>query len=458
MSDLPLPPGPKKKFLGDRLLSLQRDPLRYAQRLQTKYGDVVHFMIGTQHVVMLNHPDLIHDVLATHNRNFTKGYTLQQAKRIVGEGLLTSEGEYHLNHRRLMQPIFHRQQIGNFAPVMVEFAMRTAARWQEGTTFNIGRQMEGLTLAIATKTLLGADIEAEAPELGQAVNELMDLFNPLMLLMADILIKLPVPPRQRLYRSTARMDKTIYRLIAEHRTSGAGDDLLALMLRAQEGEADAVRMTDAQLRDEVFIIMLAGYETLANTMTWLWYLLTTHPEVEAEFHAELDRVLQGRTPTLADVDKLTYTRQVLSEGLRLYPPVWFLDRRALADYTVAGYHVPAGSLLLMSQWLMHRDPRFYSDPTRFNPHRWTPEMQDALPRYAYFPFGGGPRVCIGEQFAWMEGILLLATIGQRWRVRVQSPEDVRIAPGMNLRPKKGMMAQVQAREGLNYSDSSRLAL
>lgn len=445
MSDLPLPPGPKKKFLGDRLLSLQRDPLRYAQHLQAKYGDVVHFMIGTQHVVMLNHPDLIHDVLVTHNRNFTKGYTLQQAKRIVGEGLLTSEGEYHLNHRRLMQPIFHRQQIGIFAPVMVEFAMRTAARWQEGMTFNIGRQMEGLTLAIATETLLGADIEEEASELGQAVNELMDLFNPLMLLMADILIKLPVPPRQRLYRSTARMDKTIYRLIAEHRASGEGDDLLALMLRAQEGEVEAARMTDAQLRDEVFIIMLAGYETLANTMTWLWYLLTIHPEVEAEFHAELDRVLQGRTPTLADVDRLTYTRQVLSEGLRMYPPVWFLDRRAVADYTVAGYHVPAGSLLLMSQWLMHRDPRFYSAPTRFDPHRWTPEMQDALPRYAYFPFGGGPRVCIGEQFAWMEGILLLATIGQCWRVRVQSPERVRISPGMNLRPKKGMIAQVQAR-------------
>lgn len=445
MNDLSLPPGPEKKFLGDRLLSLQRDPLHYLERLKKEYGDVVHFRIGAQHVVLLNHPDLIRDVLVTHNRNFVKGFTLQQAKRVLGEGLLTSEGEFHLRQRRMMQPVFHRQQVGGFAPVMVEYATRTARRWHDGETFDVTWQMEGLTLAIAAKTLLDADVDAEAQELGQAVHELMDLFNPVMLLMADMLEKLPLPPTRRLHRAKATLDATIYRIIEHHRAAGTGDDLLSMLLMARGDEENGNGMSDLQLRDEVLVIMLAGYETISNALSWTWYLLSNHPKVEERFHAELDRVLEGRAPTLADVDQLVYTRMILAEALRMYPPVWFLDRRALADFEIGGYRVPAGSTVLMSQWLIQRDAKYYPDPFHFDPMRWTPEAQALRPRFAYFPFGTGPRLCIGEAFAWMEGVLLLATIGQRWFVRTRTDEQVVPQPGLNLRPKGGIQVRVHTR-------------
>lgn len=444
MTHLPLPPGPSKKFLGDRLLSLQRDPLAYIERLRNRYGDVVHLMIGSEHLVLLNHPDLIHDVLVTHNRNFHKGYTLQQSKRILGEGLLTSEGEYHLSQRRLMQPIFHRHAIANFATVMVECAARTAERWRADEPFNIAPQMEALTLAVAAKTLLGADIDADAQELGRAVHELMDLFNPVLLLMADILEKFPLPPTRRLNRSKATLDAAIYRIIDRHRAAGTGDDLLSMLLDAQDDAGNGRRMTDVQLRDEVLVILLAGFETIANALTWTWYLLSNHPDVEAQFHGELHRVLDGRLPTAADVDKLAYTRMLLSETLRLYPSVWFLDRRALDDYVVAGYRVPAGSTVLMSQWLVQRDPRFYSNPSCYDPLRWTPAEISKRPKYSYFPFGAGPRVCIGEHFAWMEGVLLLATIGQRWRVRALD-SNVVPNPQINLLPRNGIRVRVEPR-------------
>lgn len=445
MPNSTLPPGPRKKFLGDRLLSLQRDPLGYLQRLQREYGDVVHFKIGTQHLVVLNHPDLIHEVLVTHNRNFIKGYTLQQAKRVLGEGLLTSEGSYHLSHRRMMQPIFHQRQIAGFASVMVEYASRTAARWQENVPFDVARQMQELTLAIAAKTLLDTDVGGEAQELGAAVNELMDLFNPVMLLMADWIEKIPLPPTQRLHRGKARLDATIYRIIEQHRASGgAGGDLLSMLLDAQGGPDDAP-MTDIQLRDEVLVILLAGYETISNALAWTWYLLSTHPQVKARFHAELDSVLGGRPPTLADLEGLVYTRMVLSETLRMYPSVWFLDRRAVNDFEVGGYYVPAGSAVLMSQWLVQHDARFYPDPMQFDPERWTPGVQAQRHRFAYFPFGGGPRVCLGEHFAWMEGVLLLATLGQRWDVQVEPDWHVVPAPSLNLHPKDGIRVRVQSR-------------
>jgi cytochrome P450 len=445
MADLALPPGPAKKFLGDRLLSLQRDPLGYLERLQREYGDIVHFQIGAQHIIVLNHPDFIHDVLVTHNRNFIKGYTLQQAKRVLGEGLLTSEGDYHLRQRRMMQPVFHHRQVSEYAPVIVEYAVRTGERWRTDKPFNLSKQMEGLTLAIAAKTLLGADVEADAQELGEAVSELMDLFNPVLLLLADWLEKVPLRPTRHLHRSKARLDATIYRIIAEHRAAGHKDDLLSRLLEAQDDETGGARMSDTQLRDEVLVILLAGYETIANGLSWTWYLLATHPEVQARFHAELDRVLGERLPTSADLEHLIYTRMILSEGLRMYPPVWFLDRRALTSFELAGYHIPAGATILMSQWVVQHDPRFYSEPFDFEPTRWTPEAQARRPHYAYFPFGGGPRVCIGEPFAWMEGVLVLATIGQRWRIQFEPHRNVAPQAGINLRPKGGITVHVQPR-------------
>jgi cytochrome P450 len=439
------PPGPPKKFLGDRLFALQRDPLGYLAGLVRDYGDIVHFKIGAQHVVLLNDPDIIEDVLVTHSQNFVKGYTLEQAKRVLGDGLLTSEGEFHLHQRRLMQPIFHRQRIMALGADMAQYAARTAAHWQDGQTLDIARAMERLTLAVAAKTLLDADVEAEADEFGEAVAELLALFTPIMVSMADLLENLPIPPARRLRQSKARIDATIYRIIQEHRHSGDRGDLLSMLLLAQDEGRSGSAMTDVQVHDEALIILLAGYETMSNALAWTWYLLSQHPEVEARFHLELDIVLSGRPPTTDDLGRLTFTRRVLTESLRLYPPIWFLDRRPIEDYLAGGYLVPAGSVVIISQWLIHHDPRYYTEPFRFDPERWTPDAQPQRAKFAYFPFGGGPRLCIGEQFAWMEGVLLLAALGQQWRMRLVPGHPIKLQPVINLRPKHGIQVRLQRR-------------
>jgi cytochrome P450 len=400
---------------------------------------VARFKAGPQSVYLLSHPDYVRDVLVTNNARFKKGRALQRAKRLLGEGLLTSEGEFHRRQRRLAQPAFHKQRVAAYGRVMVEYAEGVSARWRDRQELDISEEMMRLTLAVVGKTLFDADVESDADEVGAALTEVMNLFGYLMLPFSELLEKLPLPPRRRFLRARARLDAVIYRIIEERRREGRDrGDLLSTLLDAVDEEGDGTGMTNEQLRDEVMTIFLAGHETTANALTWAWYLLAQNPEAEGRLHAELDEVLAGgRAPAPEDVPALRYTEMVVAETMRLYPPAWTLGRLALEDYEVGGYIIPRGSLVLVSQYVIQRDPRFWPDPERFDPERWTPEAKAARPQFAYFPFGGGPRRCVGEGFAWSEAVLILATLARRWRAHVIPGRAVEARPRITLRPGPG---------------------
>ena len=441
-------PGPKSFWPVGHVVQFRRDPLALLTRLAREYGDVVRFLAATQPVYLLNHPDHVRDVLVTHHARFKKGRALQRAKRLLGEGLLTSEGEFWRRQRRLAQPAFHRQRVNSYAGTMVEHAEKTSARWRDGETLDVAAEMMRLTLAVVGKTLFDADVESDADEVGAALSEVMSLFGYLMLPFSELLEKLPLPPRRRFERARARLDAVIYRIIEERRREGRDrGDLLSTLLHAVDEEGDRTGMTDEQLRDEVMTLFLAGHETTANALAWTWYLLSQNPEAEARLHAELEEVLSGRPPTAEDLPRLRYTEMVLAEAMRLYPPAWILGRRALEAYEVGGYNIPRGSLVILSPYVMHRDPRFYPEPERFDPERWTPEARAARPQFSYFPFGGGPRRCIGEGFAWMEMVLVVATLAQRWRLRLAPGQRIEPQTGVTLRPRRGVLMTPERREG-----------
>ncbi|MDT5268157.1 MAG: hypothetical protein QOH49_343 [Acidobacteriota bacterium] len=441
-------PGPRSFWPVGHVVQFRRDPLALLTRVAREYGDVARFNAATQTIYLLNHPDYVKDVLVTHHARFKKGRALQRAKRLLGEGLLTSEGDFWRRQRRLAQPAFHRQRVGAYAETMVAYSEKTSARWHDGETLDVPAEMMRLTLAVVGKTLFDADVESDADEVGAALTEVMSLFGYLMLPFSELLEKLPLPPRRRFERARARLDAVIYRIIEEHRREGRDrGDLLSTLLHAVDEEGDRTGMTDEQLRDEVMTIFLAGHETTANALAWTWYLLSQNQEAEARLHAELEEVLSGRPPTAEDFPRLRYTEMVVAESMRLYPPAWAVGRLALEDHEVGGYLIPRGSLVLVSPYVMQRDLRFFPDPSRFNPERWTPEAKAARPQFSYFPFGGGPRRCIGEGFAWMEGVLILATLAQKWRLCLAPGTNVRTEPRITLRPARGdMLMKAEARE------------
>ncbi|MDQ3688161.1 MAG: cytochrome P450 [Acidobacteriota bacterium] len=433
------PPGPKAVIPALQFFAFRRDPLGFLMKLAHKHGDIAHFRMGPQHAYLFNHPDLIKDVLVTRHDHFHKGRALQRAKRLLGDGLLTSEEAHHRRQRRLAQPAFHRQRVAGYAEVMVDYAARTSERWRDGESLDISGEMMRLTLGIVGKTLFDADVEKDASEVGEALTEMMELFNLLLLPYSELLEKLPLPQSRRFARARARLDAVIYRIIDERRQSGADHgDLLSMLLLAEDEEERGGRMSNEQVHDEALTIFLAGHETTANALSWTWYLLAQHPEIESKLHQEIDAVLDGgRPPQFEDLARLRYTEMVLAEAMRMYPPAWTVGRLAIKDFEVGGYVLPAGSLVLLSQYVMHHDARFFPDPFRFDPERFTPEAKDARPQFAYFPFGGGLRRCIGEGFAWMEGVLLLAMLARRWRMRLVPGHTVEMRPRITLRPGRG---------------------
>lgn len=444
-----LPPGPKTKLPGGQLFAFRRDPLNFLMNLVRDYGDVAHFRVGPQSMFLLNHPDYIKDALVTKDGNFVKGRALERAKGLLGEGLLTSEGAHHRRQRRLAQPAFHRQRINAYGAAMTARAVELSARWQDGATLDIAREMNRLTLSIVGKTLFDAETEAEAAVVGDALTIAMEMFGTMAFLMLlprpDLFAKL-LPGVRRFERAKVQLDEIIYRLINEHRISGADrGDLLSMLLMSRDEESDGQRMTDAQLRDEALTIFLAGHETTANWLTWTWYLLSQHPEAERRLQDELDAVLDGRLPTGEDVPQLPYTAMILAEAMRLYSPAWIIGRRALSTYEAGGYVMPPDSILVFSQYVMHHDERYYPDPFRFDPERWTPEARASRPQFAYFPFGGGSRRCIGEGFAQMEGVLLLAVLAGRWRMKLVPDHKVVMQPLFTLRAKYGMKMTLSRR-------------
>jgi cytochrome P450 len=427
---------------------MRRDPLAFLTGIAREYGDIARFRMGPVELHLVNRPEWIRDVLVTHAASFHKGRGLERAKRLLGEGLLTSEDPVHLRQRRMMQPAFHHQRIAGYGEAMVEHAQRLTSAWRDRETRDIAREMTHLTLGIVGRTLFDADVDAEAEEIGEALSTALELFRQTLTLpFFDVLDRLPLPHNRRFEKAKARIDATIYRLIAERRREPGGrNDLLSMLLAASDTEGDGGGMSDVQVRDEAITIFLAGHETTANALAWTWYLLSQNPEAEARMHAEIDSVLGDRAPGVEDLSRLAYTEMVLAESMRLFPPAWIIGRRAMEPYSIGGFDVPERSIVLASQWVTHRDPRHFPDPERFDPERWRPGAREARPKFSYFPFGGGPRVCIGEGFAWMEGILILAAIGRRWRLLLEAGQSIVPAPGITLRPRDGIRMTVEKRE------------
>lgn len=434
---------------GGGFYGLLGNPLAQLERFARMPDDVVMFRQGGERFYFIKSPPLIHEVLVTKGRHFAKGRSLERLRKIIGNGLLTSSGDFYLRQRRLMQPLFHAQRVRDFSRTMVDHATALMEDWRDGEPRDLSHDMMRLTLGIVSQTLLGSDVDSHAAKVRETMDTFLRTFPVLMLPFAEVLEHLPIPAIKRLRKVRDELDDIVYRLIDTRRRQPKDNgDLLSMLLAAQDPEGQPGEgMTDQQVHDEVMIIFLAGHETTATAFSWLWFLLAQHPAVEAEFHAELDRVLADkRLPTADDFGKLTYTRQVVNEAMRIYPPVWTIARRAQSACEIGGYDVPERTIVLMSQWIVHRDAKLFEEPLQFRPERWTPQFEASLPKISYFPFGGGLRRCIGEGFAWMEIVLVLATIGHRWRFHIENPAMVVPKPLFTLRLKNGLPVTLRRRE------------
>lgn len=402
-----------------------------------EYGDIVHFKLANEDIFMLNHPDYIKEVLVLHEKKFKKGRGLQLTKPLLGEGLLTSEGKFHDYQRKLIQPIFHREKIRTYGKIMVEEALKKNSSWENGDVLDISKEMMQLTLVIVGKTLFNIDVEKEAKEIGKALTMILKTFTLHLLPFSDLLEKLPIPMIQREKKALSYMDSVIYQMI-ESRKKGSGKnaDLLSMLLLAKDEKGKG--MSDKQVRDEVMTLFLAGHETTANALAWTWYLLSKNPEKMKKLELELQTRLKGSPPTVEDLHQLEYTEAVFSESLRLYPPAWMIGRENLEEYKIGGYHLPKGSTVFVSPYVIHHDKRFYPEPFSFRPERWIGTEKQKRPQYSFFPFGGGSRICIGASFAWMEGTLLTAALAQNWKMNCVEKEEVKLDPMITLRPKKGI--------------------
>ncbi len=434
----PSPPGPPQHWLFGNLKEFSRDQLGTLTRWAREYGDLVSARFGPRQVVFANHPDLVEEVLVNQHRKFIKHYRLRQTGRTLGQGLVTSEGELWRSQRKLAQPAFHRDRIKRYAQFMVEYTERMLDSWAEGQVRDVHADMMTLTLQIVAKTLFDAEIGGESAEASAAMETLERGFIARTGRLIAPPFWLPTPLNVRLGRAVRRLERIILSIIAERRQSGEDrGDLLSMLLNAQD-EDSGRRMSDQLLRDEVMTLFMAGHETTANTLAWAWLFVARHPQVESRLHDELDRALGGRLPTVADLPRLSYAEQIVSETLRAYPTVWTIGREATEPVELGGYRIPAGMTIFMPQWVIHRDARWFDDPQAFRPERWADGLMQRIPRYAYFPFGGGPRICIGNNFAMMEATLILATIAQKYRLALAPDADVALLPSMTLRPAHGI--------------------
>jgi cytochrome P450 len=411
-----------------------------------RFGRAAHYRILFNDVVLFHDPADIREVLIEKAASFGKDRTQKRMKILLGEGLITSDGETHKRARRIAAPAFHRQRIQRYAGQIVELSAALAAEWQAGASIDIAVAMMRLALQITARTLFDTEVTPAILVINDQTNIIMGLYNYLVALpRAELLLDTPLPGMRRFRRAKARLDEAVGGMIQSRRAETASvledrTDLLSMLLAARDDQAggDGLKLNDEELRDQVLTLFLAGYETVANALTWTWLLLSQNPAAESRFHDELDEVLAGRLPTLDDLPRLEYTAMVLSESMRLYPPAWAMGREALEDVAIGPYKLRKGTMVFFSQYIVHRDPRWFPHPERFWPERFTAEAKAARPRFAYFPFGGGGRQCIGESFAWMEATLALATLAQRWRPAVIPGQTIQLQPKITLRPRNGI--------------------
>jgi cytochrome P450 len=430
---LPLP--------GRDFLELRRDPLGFFTRIQRERGDLARFRVPGRRLVLLGNPDHIRDLLLTHASKVEKGPALRSTRVLLGDGLLTSEGTVHLEHRRRMQPAFHRSELLRYVPGMVRQARVCSDALPDGETVDLSRTMMQLTLGIVAEALFGADLSTEARRIGDALTEALGAFRSLSLPFGGLLLALPLPRARRFRAARAELEGAVGSLVERHGASGPGD-LLGRLLDARE----AGLFDDRAVRDEVMTLLLAGHETTALALTWAFHLLATHPEVERTLHGELDRVLAGRLPAAEDLESLPVTRGVVGESLRLFPPAWVLGRRVLEPLPLTGGSVlPVRTVAVVCPWVLHRDARYWPEPERVDPGRWTPEARAARHRHAFIGFGAGTRACIGEGFAWNEAMLVLATLASRWRFVAAGSGPVLPDASVTLRPRGGLPVRVTSR-------------
>jgi cytochrome P450 len=445
MSALIRPPSPPGRWLGGHLDDFRRERLDFFTRCAREYGDVVAIRFGPYRIYVVSHPDEIEKVLIDHSKQFIKHFELRRSPLVLGKGLLTSEGEFWLRQRRLIQPAFGKKQLAGYAAVMADATDRLLASWQEGQERDLAEEMSRLTMEVAARTLFGGGVEEEAKAVERALRVLQERFLARSTSLLRFPWWVPTPGNLRLRRAVRRLDDVLYSFIRRRRAEGAErGDLLSLLLHARD-EGGRTGMTDRQLRDEAMTLFLAGQETTALALSWAWYLLATHPEAEVRLAAEAAEVLGGRPPSAEDLPRLRYTGWVVNEAMRLYPPAYLIGREALADYEVGGYLAPAGTTLFFCQWVVHRDERWWPEPERFRPERWGEERIKKIPKFAYFPFGGGPRICIGNTFALIEAALVLARIAREWQFTLHPGHIVKPGALFTLRPLGGVPGVLRRR-------------
>ncbi|HPH29700.1 MAG TPA: cytochrome P450 [Pseudomonadota bacterium] len=439
-----LPRMPGLPLIG-QLHQLLRDPLKLLSDA-AKLGDLVVLRLGPYRAVLVNHPELARQVMVTSHRKVEKSSPVQRAGRaLFGDGLLTSVGELHQRQRRLLQPSFSRSRIEGYGHDFVRIAAQHTATWQPGLKIDVPEEMTKLTLDIVGKTLFDVEVDEDSALIGELVDDVETLFRNAVLPFPELRKRLPLPSTRKLARARARLDAIVYRFIAQHRASRRDPSSLLACLLAARDEQTGEAMPDKQVRDEALTLLAAGHETSANALTWTLYLLSQHPQVQIQLQEELDAVLGGALPTARDFERLPLVRQVVSESLRLYPPAWLITLAATEELEVGGYQIPKDTLFFIAPWLLHRDARFFKDPLEFRPERWTGKSQDGMPKFAYLPFGGGPRICIGEHFALMEVALVLAVLLSRWRFELAKEAHVELLPALTLRAKHGLPMIIGAR-------------
>ncbi|HEY2826840.1 MAG TPA: cytochrome P450 [Pirellulales bacterium] len=443
-----LPPSPPGHWLLGNLPEFRRDMLGFFTRCAREYGDLVAIRLGPRKVHLAYHPDFVEQVLVTENRNFRKSYVFELLRPMLGNGLLNNEGESWLRQRRLMQPAFNKASVNNYAGTIVANTQQLLNNWTNGRRTDLHHEMSRLTLAIVGRALMDMDLSDVSNEVSAPLESAMRDFSHRFESAWNPPIWVPTPRNRRAKRNVRQLDAVVNRIIHERRKEGRDHgDLLSKLIAARD-EVDQTGMTDRQLRDEVMTLFLAGHETTANALVWTWYLLALHPEIERHMLGEIFAVVGDRWPNLSDVPNLVYTDAVIKESMRLFPPAFAFSRRVLTDTTIGGYHIPAGSAVLMSQWVIHRDARWFNQPERFMPERWLTEPPANRPPYAYFPFGGGPRVCIGNTFAMLELVLVLAAIAPRFRFELIEPDKVRPWPSVTLRSNNGVPIIIRSRSSV----------